>query len=1033
MLKILLCLVVLFQTATTVMFAQDAASLTVTIVDAKSAMLPDAEITLTDTRHGTVTHAKTEKPGYVIFDPLNPSDYTLEVVKAGFKSFRMEQLEINIRDRRILRLEMQPAAASEDKVLGRNQAPSNDAGLGMLFDRQYIEHLPANGHNAESLILLAPGITTSAGNKGGGGFGSSGVRPNANHVTLDGVEMNLPIGGSGVISAGAGGATEIITTDAMQEMRVQTGAFAAEFGRTPGAQVAISSLAGTNNFHGSLYYYLRRDKYDASDWFAKAGGLAKGKEHQNRPGINIGGPIAANRTFFSMSLEEVKLTSPYSIFVVVPDLASRRSATAALRPFLAAFPNPNGANLVNGGALFRTVVSTPSRSDFASLRLDHTLTSRMSLFFRYSLSPSSSNRRGFDGASPNVVTNQDTHSQSFTGGFFRNFGGGAVNDLRANYSDSTNRGNTVMDAFGGAAPLTDALVFPKGITSTNGSFNLNILGYAGYNYGGRSSNAQKQIDVVDTFSKVNGPHSFKFGLELRRTTQTLDRNPYSMGAAFDGVSGGTYSFLGGFALNSQVISSLNTVYPTYVNASAYAQDTWRATDRTTFNFGVRWDVNPAPFSRSGPKPLALSDSTIAGVTRNEPLYPTRWHNVAPRIGLTYLSDDTPGREMTFRAGAALFYDGAIGVAAGAFDGAPFASVRTVSTVRFPLTAANLAPLDLPVTRPYGLITAGETTLSSPMLYQYSATWEKFFGAGRMVSLAYIGTKGRDLLRTEVQPSFNDAYGIARVIINGGISDYNGLQFVFRKRFSGNLQTQFSYTAAKSNDSVSSGAFFGSGFANLIGSNERAYSDFDVRHTLNISGSYRLPGPQNGIAGNVIGGWFLDFVAAGRSALPFDVQAVSANFSSATSSTSTTTVTDTTKGMFAQIRPSTTGKPLRIDDPKAPGGKRLNRDAFFVPSGYQQGTLGRNALRGFLMYQVDLALRKSIRISERFSLSLAAQAYNISNHPNFANPSPLAGANFSSPNFGISTSMLNQGFGGGVNPLYRGGGPRSMELSIKLQF
>jgi hypothetical protein len=1036
MLKILLCLFFIFQTANTVMFAQDAASLTVTIVDPKSAMMSDAEITLTNTDRGVVTRAKTEKLGFVIFDPLKPGNYTIEVVKAGFNTFRVEQLEINVRDRRVLRLEMLAAAAAATPgvVVERNQAPSTDSGLSMVFDRQFIDNLPANGRSAESLILLVPGITTSAGNKGGSGFNSSGVRSNANFVTVDGVSVNLPVGGvSGAISPGAGGATEIIPIDAMQEMRVQTAALAPEFGRSQGAQVAITSLAGTNSFHGSLYYYLRRDKYDANDWFANAGGFGKGKEHQNRPGLAFGGPAVKNRTFFFLSLEELKLTSPYSIFVTVPDLASRRSTTTALRPYLNAFPIPNDANLTNGGAVYRNVLSNPSRSDFASLRLDHILTSRMSLFVRYSLAPSSTDRRGFDGASPNVVTYQDTHSQSLTGGFTRTFASGTVNDLRVNYSNYSTRSNSIMDNFGGAIPLNDSVVFPKGVTSANGSFNLNILGYAGYNFGGRASNAQKQFDVADTISKVVGSHSFTAGVDLRRIMLTNERNPFSMSAAFDGVSGGTYSYLGGFALNSQIISSLGTVYPTLMNSSLYAQDTWRGTDRTTFTFGLRWDLNPAPFARSGPKPFGLSDSTIAGVTQNEPIYPTRWHDIAPRLGVAYLSDDTPGREMTFRAGAALFYGAGYGVTMGAFDGAPYASVRTISTVKFPLTTINLTPPALPPVRPYGLITAGNLGLTSPMIYQFSATWEKFFGAGQMISLGWVGTKGRELLRPEVQPSFTGAEGIARVVTNGGISDYNGFQLVYRRRFSGSLQTQVSYTLARSVDTVSSDVFFGGGFAKLIGSNERGSSDYDARHSVSISGSYRLPGPQKGIAGSVIGGWFLDFVATGRSALPFDIQGVSSNFSSATSNTSTTTVTDTTTGVFAQVRPNTTGKPIWIDDPTVAGGRRVSKDAFSIPTGFQQGNMIRNSLRGFLLYQADLSLRKNIRITERFHLSFAAQAYNLSNHTNFANPSPLAGANFSSPNFGVSTSLVNQGFGGGMNSLYRTGGPRSMELTIKLQF
>jgi hypothetical protein len=123
----------------------------------------------------------------------------------------------------------------------------------------------------------------------------------------------------------------------------------------------------------------------------------------------------------------------------------------------------------------------------------------------------------------------------------------------------------------------------------------------------------------------------------------------------------------------------------------------------------------------------------------------------------------------------------------------------------------------------------------------------------------------------------------------------------------------------------------------------------------------------------------------------------------------------------------------ISDTRVPGGRRLNLAAFPLPSGYGQGNLGRNALRGFSFSQLDLSLRRMIPISERWRINLAAEGYNILNHPNFANPTPFEGENMSSPNFGIVTQMMNQTFGGGVNPLYRSGGARSMEFSVRLQF
>jgi hypothetical protein len=236
-----------------------------------------------------------------------------------------------------------------------------------------------------------------------------------------------------------------------------------------------------------------------------------------------------------------------------------------------------------------------------------------------------------------------------------------------------------------------------------------------------------------------------------------------------------------------------------------------------------------------------------------------------------------------------------------------------------------------------------------------------------------------------------------------------------------LQAQLSYTWGHSIYSSSTDAGFGGGFASLFGSGERGPSDYDVRRTVNFSGSWRLPAPD-GLPFYLLQHWYLDFVASARSGLPFDIQGVSGTTSGTAGA-----------GLFAQVRPNYNGLPIWIRDSTVPGGSRLNINAFTAPTGYAQGNLGRNALRGFSFGQLDLALRRVIPFTERYQVSIAAQGYNILNHPNFANPSPLEGGNMSSPSFGIVTQMMNQAFGGGVNALYRSGGSRSMELSLRLQF
>ena len=507
------------------------------------------------------------------------------------------------------------------------------------------------------------------------------------------------------------------------------------------------------------------------------------------------------------------------------------------------------------------------------------------------------------------------------------------------------------------------------------------------------------------------------------------RNPYSVNYTFNGLSGGDGAISSGVATNAQVSSSLKAIYPVYMNFSAYAQDTWRATERTTLTYGARWDVNPAPSVRSGPKPLVLSGSSV---TQDQPLYDTRWFDIAPRIGLAYQMDTTENREMMFRAGFGLFYDVGYGITAGAFNGAPYSNDRTISLATFPLSSSDLEPPVMPPEPPYGQVTGATSGLKSPIVYQWNTAIERYFGKGQMLSIGYSGTKGRRLLRTESQPSFGDTYEMATVATNGSTSDYHGLQVQFRRRLSANVQTQVSYTWSHSIDSSSNDMGFGGGFASLFGGGQRGSSDYDVRHNLSFSGSYRLYAPRRGIAGALLGEWYLDWVAAARTGVPFDVQGLTSDTSS-DSDDNSSTPRNFRGGAFAQVRPDYTGKPLWVSDPNAPGGRRLNREAFKEPDGYAQGNLGRNVLRGFGTFQADVALRRQFAIWERWRLNLSAQAFNVFNNPNFANPSPNEGANLSSPNFGVMTRMLNQSFGGGAGSPYRSGGPRSVELVLRLQF
>jgi TonB dependent receptor len=537
---------------------------------------------------------------------------------------------------------------------------------------------------------------------------------------------------------------------------------------------------------------------------------------------------------------------------------------------------------------------------------------------------------------------------------------------------------------------------------------------------------------------VVGNHHEKAGIDVRRILVTTDRVPYSENVSFNGIASNAYSLTSGSALNAVVTASLPVVYPTYLNFSLYGQDTWRLTERTTVTYGIRWDVNPAPTAREGPKPFALSNNAVAGVTQNDPIYPTKWWDLAPRFGLAYEMNTTPGFETMFRTGFGVFYDLGYGTTPGAFGGAPYQSVTTISQAQFPLLPIYLGAPELPPTRPYGQITTAALGLVTPRIYQWNATIEQHFGSGSVLSLGYAATRGQNLLRVQTSPEYSDAFDIVSQATNGATSSYNGMQMQFRKRLSDRLQMQLSYTWSHSIDTASNDGG-GGGFANLYGGGQKGSSDYDIRQNLSLSGSYRLPAP-GGILGAPLRHWYLDWVETARTGLPFDLQTISSN-SGAVSINGTTVSTTTnpngdynsTVGLFAQVRPNYNGLPVWIPNPNVPGGQELNVLAFNIVSGFEQGNLGRNVLRGFGEQQLDLGVRRTIPITERISLNLSAQAYNVFNHPNFANPSPLEGANLASPNFGVVTEMLNQSFGGAVNSLFRTGGPRSIELAVRLRF
>jgi hypothetical protein len=1037
------CLVVLLTPA--LMFAQEAARLAVTVLDPSDAAVPGAKVTVVEKGRGATRAGETEVTGTTYFNALNPGSYRVEVEKTGFEKYTVEDLQLHARDFQSLRLQVRVAAAekSEVTVKGEVEGVQIDPSTGTTVNGRYASDIPSNSRSIQALVLMAPGVIY-AGGPFGGDVNTNGLRSNTNYYTLDGVSINAGAGGGGGIggifggggmaltsalsTTAAGNTYNLITLDAMQEFRIQTSTFTPEFGRSPGAQVSLTSRGGSNYLHGSAFGYYRSDKFNASDWFSNSENLRQGISHLADYGGTVGGPLQANKTFFFAAFEGLRLTQPRTAIDSVPDNTVRKLASPGLLSYLRAFPIPNGIELGGGAAQFLSVYSMPASTDAVSLRLDRTLTNHVSTFLRYSYAPSTNASRGGLGSSSNSVQDFNSTSQTLTGAMTFVTRDDFVNDIRVNVSRNVSRMSSFMDTFGRAVVLPDSLIFPSGVDSTLGSYAFNVMGVGGFSKGQSSSNAQNQGNFVFTQSVSDGGHQYRTGVDVRILMPTYHYKPYSVNVSFDGMNGTNGGLLTGTATNSVVRSSITDRYPFYQNYAFYIQDNWKKTNRLTLTYGFRWDVNPAPSARTGQSLLALDSSF--NLTASNKLYGTSWFNIAPRFGLAYQLRGSGDHVTLVRSGMGVFYDTGYGSSASAFDSAPYVNSIITTLPAFPLNSTVLLIPGLPPVKPYGMVMGADPNLKSPLVYQWNVVLERWFGSGQSLSVGYVGTAGRRLLRQENAGSFfSTDYNLLQVTTNGAQSNYHGMQVQYRRTLSKRLQSQVAYTYSHSIDTASND-LGGDGFALLLG-NVNGSSDFDVRHNLNATASFQIWNPKPAPLRWVLGHWFLDGVFTYRTALPFDVTGILTQDANVDTTTPTGT---STSFFFASVRPDLTGAPIWITDSKAPGGKRLNRAAFTTPVNGFQGTMGRNVLRGFTAIQADLAVRRQFPIGDRFNVQLRLDAFNALNHPNFANPSSQQGASFQSPFFGVATQMLySAGMGGGMNPSQTSGGPRSVQFSLRLQF
>jgi hypothetical protein len=1034
------------------------ASLTGRVTDPSKARIVGAKVCVTSSGTDIRNEATTNTAGEYYLPNLLPGTYRIEVEKPGFKRLIKPDVILHVQDALDIDVELTVGSASESITVEAGSPLVNPGGatVSMVVDRTFADSLPLNGRSFQTLIMLTPGVVvTQTAFDDQGQFSVNGQRADANYFTIDGVSANFGVTGYLPLVQAAGGAlpaltvsggtNSLVSVDAMQEFRVQTSSFAPEFGRTPGGQISIATRSGTNAFHGTLFEYFRNDVLDANDWFngyTNSPPLPKAKERQNDFGGVFGGPIIKDKTFFFFSYEGLRLRQPETQETIVPDAASRNVQTAAgiaMRPYLNAYPIPNAACIATctpGEAQFNASYTDPSSLNAYSIRVDQIVNSKLTLFGRYDYSPSNLSQRGPEFY--NALSGSEHLSssiQTFTFGLNQLINSRISNEVRTNYSNQRVATSYTMDNFGGAVPFSNLPLFPSGFSASNSNLEFYLVGASSYELGKNGTDEQRQINLIDNLSVVSGSHQLKFGVDYRWLSPISSPSVYAQFAEFTGVSSCTIApctETPGVALSgvseATFVHSLQSDTLLSRNFSAYAQDTWKVTPRLTLTYGLRWEFNPAikgkdlanqPFTVTG-----LNDpTTIALAPRGTPLYQTTYTNFAPRVGAAYQLSGAANWTSVIRGGFGIFYDLGNGPMGGASSYFPFHTDVGYFLQPFPLSAHNATPPVLSTSPPVGTMLAADPTLVLPRTYEWNGAFEQLMGSNQTLSLTYIGAVGRDLLRNTNLVSPNSNFGFIGATMNSATSDYQALQIKFQRRLSQGFQALASYTFSHSIDIASTDAF--ANYLNTPSSVanpniDRGNSDFDIRHAFTAGVTYNLPSPGwNDIAHAALGGWSVDGFIFARSAPPVNV-------------TSGIYFAD---GIALNPRPNVVpGVPLEFYAPQYPGGKILNKAAFTaVPNG-QQGDFPRNFLRAFGAAQADIAFQRQFHLTERVQLHFRGEFFNIFNHPNFGPPDN----NITDAFFGYSTATLASSLGsgganGGLNPLYQIGGPRSIQLALKLQF
>jgi Carboxypeptidase regulatory-like domain/TonB dependent receptor len=967
----------------------DRGTITGTITDASGAPLPKAKVQAAAISTGLIREAVTTEAGVYTLAALPIGSYTVTITAPGFEKLETATFELQVGQTKTLDAKL-GISGVQTHVDVSDDAPlaETSAVVGGVIAGSQIQNLPVNGRNFNSLMLLVPGaIDSGTSDQKSVRFAGRGV--DDTNFRFDGVDA------TGVQNQGQRTSTRLqMSTEAIAEFRASSALYTAETGGTTGGQVEVVSKAGANNTYGSIFEFLRNDYFDARSFDSKSGSLPPFR--LNQYGGSIGGAIVKNRTFYFFNYEGFRQVLGQPLTGLVPSAAYRKQVLAAspvLKPILDAYPvgtaptsDPNVDTWFGNG---RQTAS----EDAGLARMDHRFNEKTTGFLRFNMDSGTGDVP--NGGNGFLLDRLGTTIKPYNAiaSVQRVFSPSMLNDAKIGFNRS--------DFFTGQES-----VLPYAVTNPSFTTLINPLAKIA---------VSNSFSFVDNYTWVFGRHTFKAGVEVRRVqinqsaTATND-----LTVAYASASDFVKNIVSSALLNAAVpITGLRKT-----SEFGFVQDEFKLRPNLTLNVGLRYEYF-SQFHEVNGHAVVFDPKSCAGgfCPPGSDFYFADPYDFAPRVSVAWSPQALHGKTVV-RSGYGIYY----GEAQLGDLNAPVNNIA----LRLALTSAGTPGLSFPVdsylaTTTNSLTPRGldrhrknQNVQSWGLSVQQEILSETVFEAG------YLGTKGTHLFTRSDVNGVNPitglrpfpALGLVDYKTSDSNSTFHALQLQLRRNFHHGFLVTANYQWSHSiNDgSVGGGEALAPENINCRAC-DRGSSDQDVRQYFASSAVWQIPYAHqlHGFAGKVFDGWELSGIGTARSGRPVNILV-------------TRKAGDLPDQNNANQRPDYVYGAAHIPPQQGPG-NWLNPAAYAVPAKGTWGNLGKNTARGPSLWQVDPALTRRIRLTERFRLDFRAEFFNVFNRAQYGDPV----ASISNPvQFGKIVAPVNTGSTGS-------GTPRQIQLMLRLNY